>query len=392
MKYKADSAERAQNVGAVIVCAGKGERTGLAYNKILHKVGQKTVIENVLDTFFCICDSVNLTQITLVVSQNDIDAVSDIISTYADNRISITPGGATRGESVYNGLKACPCDVVIIHDGARPYVTPEILKRSVSSAIEHGSGIAAVHSVDTVKRVQNGKLFSLPRTELFNAQTPQTFNYARILDAYGRVEYGACTDDAEVYEKAGYSPVLIDGDYSNTKITTAHDLFPYVPKNCKIGIGYDVHRLVSGRNLILGGVKIDYPLGLLGHSDADVLIHAIMDALLSAAGLPDIGVLFPDTDDRYLGASSIDLLKNVIDKIYEMGFAVGNISAVIIAQRPKLATVIPQMRRTVADIISTDISRINISATTTEGLGIVGSGDAIAANACCLLTEHTNER
>ena len=145
-------------------------------------------------------------------------------------------------------------------------------------------------------------------------QTPQTFRYSEILSAYER---GAanCTDDAEVYAAAGYSPRLIEGNYDNIKITVASDLYRSLPRSCRIGAGFDVHRLVKNRPLILGGVNIEYDLGLDGHSDADVLTHAIMDALLSAAGLPDIGVLFPDTDDKFLGASSIELLKDVTNRV-----------------------------------------------------------------------------
>ena len=156
----------------------------------------------------------------------------------------------------------------------------------------------------------------------------------------------------------------------------------------RIGHGYDVHRLVPERKLILGGVEIPYELGLLGHSDADVLTHAIMDSLLSAAELPDIGVLFPDTDERYLGISSITLLKQVLSEVKRKGYGIGNISAVIIAQKPKLAHVIYDIRQSLACALGIDIKRINISATTTEKLGIIGEGKAIAANASCILTEN----
>lgn len=379
MKYNADSP---LNIAAVIVCAGKGERSGLPYNKILHIIGRKTVLEKSLDVFL----RTRVKHITVVTSKDDIAAVRDITSAYDD--ITVVVGGDTRAQSVYAGLQAYPCDIVLIHDGARPYVSEEIIERAIDGAIEYGSGIAAVPCVDTVKRVQDGKTCSLPRTELFNAQTPQAFRYSEIIDAYSRAD-GVFTDDAEVYENAGYAPRLVEGAYDNIKLTNPAD-FVDADKSYRIGIGFDLHRLVEGRKLILGGVTLDYHLGLLGHSDADVLTHAIMDAMLSAADLPDIGVLFPDTDDKYLGISSITLLKQVLSKVKRKGLGIGNISAVVIAQNPKLAPVISNIRRNLADALNIDIKQINISATTTEKLGLIGEGNAIAANASCLLMENTD--
>ncbi|MBD5132707.1 MAG: 2-C-methyl-D-erythritol 2,4-cyclodiphosphate synthase [Clostridiales bacterium] len=369
------------NVGAVIVCAGRGERTGLAYNKVLYKLGTKTMIETVLDTFY----EAEISPIVLVCSATDLDAITAIANEYKG--VSVVLGGATRTESVFNGLKACRCDIVAIHDGARPYATKELILRTVQSAIEYGSGIAAVKSVDTVKRVRpDGTLTSLNRAELMNMQTPQTFRYNEIFKAYESVS-GVFTDDAEVYEKAGFTPRAVEGSYDNIKITTAADLLKAVPHACHVGIGFDVHKLVEGRKLILGGVQIDYDKGLLGHSDADVLTHAIMDALLSAADLPDIGVLFPDTDDKFLGVSSMKLLNEVVQKVKANGFAIENVSAVIAAQKPKLMRIIPDIRRSLSTTLGIELSRVNVSATTTEELGIIGEGRAIAANASCILSE-----
>ncbi|MCH5165961.1 MAG: 2-C-methyl-D-erythritol 2,4-cyclodiphosphate synthase [Clostridiales bacterium] len=376
MKYCTDTPCK---IAAVIVCAGKGERSGLSYNKVLHHIGQKTVLERSLDTF----NETRVNHITVVASQEDLPAVRDITSAYEN--VSVVTGGDTRFKSVYEGLKAYPCDIVLIHDGARPYVTKEIIERTIDSAIEHGSGIAAMPATDTVKRVKNGVVSSLPREQLYNTQTPQTFRYSEITDAYSRAK-GTFTDDAEVYESAGYSPRLVEGSYGNIKLTTPND-FTSPCKDCKIGVGYDVHRLTEGRKLILGGVTIDYPLGLLGHSDADVLTHAIMDALLSAADLPDIGVLFPDTDEKYLGISSMTLLKQVMQEVARKGYCLGNVSAVVIAQKPKLAPIISDIRSSLAIALGIKINQVNVSATTTENLGVVGEGRAIAATASCILTE-----
>ncbi len=377
MKCKTDDRS---SVAAVVVCAGRGERSGLPYNKVLHRIGCKTVLESVLDV---LCRT-EVGHVTVVSSPDDLDRIKEITLQYENTSVVI--GGKTRAQSVINGLKAHKCDIVVIHDGARPFVTEDIISRSIASAIGFGSGIAAVKSIDTVKRVTSDGVTALPRDELYNVQTPQTFRYSEILYAYDGMT-GSPTDDAEVYERAGFKPRLIEGDYSNKKITTPSDLLS-LSGGCKIGVGFDLHRLVHDRKLILGGVEIAYERGLLGHSDADVLTHAIMDALLSAADLPDIGVLFPDTDERYKGISSMKLLSDVLARVTEHGYGIGNISAVVMAQKPKLAPHIESIRSSLCEALEIDKSRINVSATTTEGIGLIGEGNAIAVSASCILTEN----
>ena len=379
MKSKTDNTV----LGAVILCGGKGERTGLPYNKVLHAVGQKTVLERVLDTF----SQCGFSKITVVASKSDFDKIRELSEGY--DGITVAIGGATRAESVLNGLKACPCDIVAIHDGARPYATKELVLRTIAAVKEFGSVVAAVPATDTVKMIFDGAAKSLPRDQLVNMQTPQTFIYSEILRAYKSLET-AVTDDAEAFERIGGKVHIVDGEYSNIKITTASDLYRCVPAACRIGVGYDVHRLAENRPLILGGINVPYDKGLLGHSDADVLTHAIMDALLSAADCPDIGVLFPDTDDRYLGASSIALLREVLRVIGSRGYTVQSVSAVIIAQAPKLMHVIPDIRKNLAEVIGIDASRLNVSATTTEKLGTIGKAQAIASSATCILTENVS--
>lgn len=378
---KCKTADR-PDVAAVVVCAGKGERSGLAYNKVLYRIGHKTLLERVLD----VISRTEISHTTVVASAADMDNVCELVADY-DN-VSVVLGGETRAQSVLNGLNARKCDIVVIHDGARPFADPEIFTRSINSAITYGSGIAAVPAVDTIKRINSdGTLVGLKRDELFNIQTPQTFRYDEITDAYARAGGDLSTDDAEVYERAGYFPRPVVGDYKNKKITTPSDLVAGLPESCRVGVGFDVHRLVEGRRLVLGGVEIPHSLGLLGHSDADVLTHAIMDALLSAAGLPDIGVLFPDTDAAFAGISSMILLKSVAERISDAGYNIINISTAVMAQKPKLAPVISQIRNSLAAALEIDAAKVNISATTTEELGIVGQNQGMAATASCLLAE-----
>lgn len=369
-------------VGVVVVAAGKGERTGLTYNKVLYNIGHKTVLESVLDKLKPYAD-----QIIIVCADFDLPKIRDIAELY-DAKVVL--GGDTRFLSVYNGLKALtPCDIALIHDGARPFLNEHIITECIKSALLSGSGVAAVPAIDTVKQQQDGKVTTLDRSTLYNVQTPQAFNYARIIDAYSRFDGDSATDDSAVYEYAGNRTVLVNGDYNNTKITTAADLFR-LNENINIGVGFDVHRLVSGRALILGGVELSYEKGLLGHSDADVLTHAVMDAMLSAANLPDIGVLFPDDSPDTLDISSMVLLDKVKQMI-DSRYSIVSVSAVIAAQKPKLAPIIPDIKASLAQRLGIEKSCINISATTTEGLGIIGNGDAIAANAACILNTKNTE-
>ncbi len=371
---------------AMLLCAGTGSRTKLAYNKILHYIGKKTVLELTLEAFA----QSDASDLLLVINPADEAAIKELSAPYENVRL--TYGGKTRTESVRNGLKAASdCDVVAIHDGARPFVSPSLINATIESAIKHGSGIAAVRSTDTVKEAENGNLKkSIPREKLWNVQTPQTFLFEQIKKAYNDVD-GDYTDDSEVYSLAGFTPKIVEGEYGNIKITTESDLFGFMPEKARIGTGFDVHELVEGRPLVLGGTVIPHEKGLLGHSDADVLAHAVMDALLSAAGLPDIGVLFPDTDKATEGISSMVLLERVAEKIKTAGYALGNISAVLMAQKPKLAPHIQTMRQNLSNKLRADVTQINVSATTTEHLGIIGEEKGIAASAVCMLIRSESE-
>ena len=371
---------------AMLLCAGTGSRTKLAYNKILHYIGKKTVLELTLDAF----EKSDASDLLLVINPSDEVAIRELAAPYKNVRF--THGGNTRTESVRRGLEAIgESEFVAIHDGARPFVSPALINATIESAKKYGSGIAAVRSTDTVKEAENGTFIkSLSREKLWNVQTPQTFSLEQIKKAYNDIN-GDYTDDSEVYSLAGFSPKIVEGEYGNVKITTESDLYGFMPSTARIGTGFDVHELVTGRPLVLGGITVPHNKGLSGHSDADALAHAIMDALLSAAGLQDIGVLFPDTDKSTEGISSMLLLERVNEKIRAAGYEVGNISSVIMAQKPKLATHIQSMRQNLANELKIELSKINISATTTEHLGIIGEEKGIAASAVCILTRSKHE-
>ena len=369
------------DVCAVVLCGGTGSRTGLSYNKVLYAIGHKTLLEYVLDAFAKSCVS----RVVIAANEADRRAVQAIAASYEN--VCVVAGGDTRTRSVQNGLQAAAgCDIVVIHDGARPFVTPRLIDDTVRAAKAFGSGIAAVPAVDTVKEAENGVITkSLCRDKLWCMQTPQTFSYAQLCDAYAKTD-GTFTDDAELFAAAGYTPHIVTGEYENKKITTPADLVVGAPAYTKIGTGFDVHPLCAGRELILGGVHIPHDKGLQGHSDADVLTHAVTDAILSAADLPDIGVLFPDTDPATEGIDSLLLLQDVCRRVSDLGYTVGNVSAVVLAQKPKLMPHIGAIRRSLCNVLQTDESRVNVSATTAEHLGIVGEEKGMAASASCLLT------
>lgn len=293
-------------------------------------------------------------------------------------------GGASRAESARRAFAAANgADIVMVHDGARPYVTAELIKSVAAAAAEHGASVPAIPVKDTIKQIDSsGFSAGTPdRSTLRAVQTPQAFR----ADIYERMMRSGkdATDDAGIAEMLGIPVKLVDGDPANIKITTPDDLPKEGAGMLRIGHGYDVHLLAENRKLIIGGTEIPYELGLLGHSDADVLVHAVMDAMLGALALGDIGKHFPDSDPKYKGADSIGLLKQVTALIDREGYAVSNLDCTINAEKPKLSPYIAQMRENIAAACGCDVSCISVKATTEEGLGLAGKG--IGATCVCLL-------
>lgn len=365
---------------ALIAAAGTGSRTCLKENKIFFTLEDgKTVIEKTVNAFL---NTKRIDKVCIVCAKNDLERLQTIFG----DKVLYSLGGKTRGESVLKGLQQFNGQFtkVLVHDGARPYVTEDIINRVIDN-IENGMGvIAGVKVTDTIKETNGDKIIvSTPlRDRLWSAQTPQGFNYDELLSAYNKAGTDL-TDDGAVFESAGYQTKMVEGGYFNKKITTKEDVA--MPKVFLSGIGFDVHQLVSDRALILGGVNIPYEKGLLGHSDADVLLHAVMDALLGAAGMGDIGKHFPDTDEKYKGISSMLLFRHVVELLKDNGFEIVNISAVVMAQRPKLKPYIDEMNKNISLNAGLDISRVNVAATTTEKLGFVGREEGISAQATVML-------
>lgn len=373
-------------VGVVIAAAGSGLRMGAEGNKVLLPVQGKPMLQYSLECFEAM-DEVR--DLVVVTREEDQEMVGTLLERMQPTkRIQVVPGGPVRQESVYRGLQALPADTewVIIHDGARPFITTTAVRRGLEAAREHGAVGLAVPVKDTIKRVRAGVVVdTLPRSELWAMQTPQIFRYELILKAHqeARRRDLVATDDCALVEALGHPVQIVPGEYSNIKVTTPEDL----PRReeFSVGSGYDVHRLVPGRPLILGGVEIPFELGLLGHSDADVLTHAVMDALLGALGAGDIGEHFPDTDSSYAGISSMALLARVMELVRSRGWEVSNADAVVLAQRPKLTPWKGAIRTSLAQALGVFEARVNIKASTSEGLGFVGRGEGIAAQAVVML-------
>ena len=385
---------------AVIVAAGKGTRMGLERNKVLYPVLGEPVIVRTVRAF----EETGLfgSGIVVVASACDMDDMRAMFAQGGVHVSALVEGGRDRQESVSRGVSACApeAEIIAIHDGARPLVTREVIEATIESAKAHGTGVAAVQLKDTVKRVdESGLVVDTPRRDMLRAvQTPQTFDAKLIREAHVRFMNGnergeRATDDAMLAEWMGASVHLTDGDAENIKITTPEDMLlaeqvlmkrlgiKKEESAMRIGHGYDVHRLVEDRKLILCGVEVPHTLGLLGHSDADVAYHALTDALLGAAAMGDIGRHFPDTDPKYKGADSGKLLDHVMELIWEKGYVVGNVDVTIIAQRPKLKDYIEQMRENVAAHLKVDLDCVNVKATTTEKLGFEGEGLGISTHA-----------
>lgn len=383
---------------AILPAAGTGSRTNLQDNKIFYPLGGIPILLHALRPFIY-NDSIDT--IVVVASQKDMDKVQTLLSTYAKCKIVL--GGATRVESVYNGLqflqKNAPCDFVLIHDAARPFLKKDFLEQILQATKKYASCVPILPPTDSVLTLQNGKYQRhFHRQNIGMVQTPQSFAFDKLLSAYSQLDLkdtttlqNIFTDDSSIYAKFIAPPYMLTGDIKNKKITYIEDV-QNLPQQMYSGIGQDVHRFcTSGNAIVLGGVTIPAKFALDAHSDGDVLVHAIMDALLSAAGLADIGQYFPNTDPTYKDCNSLTLLKEVYTLLQQKGFVVTHISASILAEHPKLAPYIAQMKENIASILQMEASKIGITVTTTEKLGAIGRGEGIFVTAIANIVTFLDE-
>ena len=381
-------------VSAILAAAGRGTRLGAAEPKQLLMVGDRSILQRSFD----ILDRHNQIDEIVIALPPELAASPPAYLISSRKPVRIVDGGGRRQDSVAKAFDqvSAAATMIVIHDAARPFATADLFTRVIEAAAMGGAAIAALQASDTVKEATAAPGLqvvsrTLVRESIYMAQTPQAFT-REVLEhaiAIGRESIGGATDEASLAEDAGHSVRLVDGEMTNIKITTHHDLriseALMGSRTPRIGTGYDLHRLEAGRPLILGGVELAHEAGLAGHSDADALCHAVTDAILGAAAAGDIGQHFPDTDPKWKGANSVALLKAAVAMVRGAGFAVANVDAVIIAERPKLAPQIPAMRANLAHAIGIDVSAVSVKGKTNERVDALGRNEAIAVHAVALL-------
>jgi 2-C-methyl-D-erythritol 4-phosphate cytidylyltransferase/2-C-methyl-D-erythritol 2,4-cyclodiphosphate synthase len=386
------------HVTAIIAAGGRGARFGGDRPKQMLSLGGQPILQRTIDAFLK-CSRIS--DVVVALPTGLLADPPDYLRTAGD-RLCLVEGGARRQDSVANAFArvAGLADIVVIHDAARPLVSEAVIGRTIDGAIESGAAIAAVRAHDTVKRGDERGVIveTLKRDEIYLAQTPQAFRAGVLREALAQAAAGSHegTDEAMLAELAGHPVRLVEGDPRNLKITTPADLAiaerllgAAPPPALRVGNGYDLHRLVAGRPLILGGVTIPYEKGLQGHSDADAVCHAVTDAILGAAGAGDIGRHFPDTDPQWKGADSIVLLERAAAIVHGAGFALVNIDVVVIAQRPKLVPHIDAIRARLAAALGCDAAQVSVKGKTNEGVDSMGAGESIAVHAVALLHRST---
>lgn len=373
----------AKNVCALICAGGKGTRAGFNKNKLLKDVLGIPVLERTIAAFA----AAGISEIVVAAAREDFPEIAPLCRKYG---ATLCEGGATRFLSVYSGLQQIKSEIVLIHDGARPFVSAETVAACIQSVKTYKSGVCAVPATDTLAAAnENGEIESYPvRAKTYRLQTPQGFYLAEIRAAYDQaIQNGETdfTDDSSVYAKYIRAPKLCAGEEKNIKLTYAED---FRKAFARVGIGVDTHAFGRAQNyIVLGGVQVPSESGLIAHSDGDVLCHAVMDALLSAAGLKDIGHYFPDTSAEWENADSMKMLAKVISLVRGQGFRPVNLSAAIQAEKPRLAKYIGAIKKSLASALNLPETAVGISAGTNEKLGYIGEGKGITANAAVLLEQ-----
>ena len=371
-------------IAAILVAAGTGTRFGAEMPKQFLMLAGKPVIRHAAEAL-----AAHVSLLQPVGEAGPIGAALDGVA----GLLPVVPGGATRQDSVRAGLEALAPfapDIVLVHDAARPFIPPETIPALVAALAESPGAIPAAPVADTLKRVVRGVITeTVPRAELFRAQTPQAFRFDVLLEAHRSGLVGA-TDDASLLEAAGLSVEVVPGSDDNIKLTYPDDLIRLerimavsgaVSRVCRVGTGFDVHVLEAGRPLFLCGVQVPHDKGLAGHSDADVGIHALCDAIYGALAEGDIGRHFPPSEATWKNADSARFLIHAAERIAARGGRLVNADVTLICERPKITPHAPAMIARLASLLGVDAGAISVKATTTERLGFTGRGEGIAAQA-----------
>jgi len=381
---------KTERTAAILVAAGRGLRAGAGGPKQYRTIGGQTVIYRAMEAF---CRHPDVFAVQPVVNPDDAAIFNEAVAGLRHQ--PPTNGGATRQASVHAGLEAlagAKPDIVLIHDAARPFVTPAVISRAIDAAGRTGAAVPAIAVTDTIKQVDaTGNVEATPdRARLRIAQTPQAFRYDVILDAHRRAARdgrGDFTDDAALAEWAGLTVATFEGDPANMKLTTPEDFVREEARlgamlgDIRTGTGYDVHAFGDGDHLMICGVRVPHTRGFLAHSDGDVGLHAMVDAILGALADGDIGSHFPPSDPKWKGAASDRFLKYAVDRVTARGGRIANLEVTLICERPKIGPLRDTMRARIAEITGLDISRVAVKATTSERLGFTGREEGIAATA-----------
>jgi 2-C-methyl-D-erythritol 4-phosphate cytidylyltransferase/2-C-methyl-D-erythritol 2,4-cyclodiphosphate synthase len=379
-----------RRTAAIIVAAGRGLRAGPGGPKQYREIAGRTVIARALEPF---STHPNVTAVQPVCHPDD----SSMFAAAARGLKHLPPvaGGTSRQASVYAGLQALAAaspDVVLIHDAARPFVSHELISRAIDAVAATGAAIPAIAVADTIKQVDtSGHIVATPvRAQLRIAQTPQVFRFDKILDAHRRAAQDGrddFTDDAALAEWAGMTVATFEGDALNIKLTTPEDFAREEARlssalgDVRTGTGYDVHALGDGDHLMICGVRVPHHRGFIAHSDGDVGLHALVDALLGALADGDIGMHFPPSDPKWKGASSDRFLADAVRRVRERGGMIASLEVTLICERPKIGPHRDAMRARIAEIAGVPVSRVAVKATTSERLGFTGREEGIAATA-----------
>lgn len=366
----------AEVVTAVILCAGRGSRFGT--DKILESLDGKPVWKHSFDTFLA---HTQVTNVGIVTSEANLSQ----IESEAPEALFVIEGGESRQESALKGVQAAAEGIVLLHDGARPWISAEVITRVIEAVSANEAAAAAVPVTDTLR--QNGQLVN--RNEFVAMQTPQAATRATFLSAYSSTA-SEFTDEVAVLQAAGVPVTFVEGDPANRKITYLPDLKMNNFPEFRTGIGYDTHTFSQdkGRALWLGGVEFPFEPALEGHSDADALLHAIVDALLGAAALGDIGVHFPNTDPKWHNAPSIEFLIFAKTILFEAGWRIVNVDATVIAEFPKVMRRASEIREVIATALGVSTNAVSVKATTNEKMGAIGRGEGIAAFATAMIVRR----
>ena len=372
----------------ILLAAGNSKRLKSSTPKPYNMVSNKTLLEHSLDAF----KNFDKIKKTIIVFNKKHKNHLNKLNLKSILKI---PGGKTRQESTFKALKRIKrmnCKKVIIHDAARPNPSKKLINEMISKLKKNDAVVPTIKVNDATKRAEKNIIFkNIQRNSLRFSQTPQGFTFKKIYEKHKKNINTIFDDDSALFTEDDEKVITINGSKSNLKITDSEDLniFSNLKKRKTYsGIGFDIHKLVKGRKLYLGGIKVAYPLGLKGHSDADPVLHAIIDSLLGACGLGDIGKLFSDKNKKYKNIRSTTLLKKVVKLIKSINFSINNIDINIIAQKPKIKKYSKKMIQTISKLCEINSNQVNIKGKTTEKLGLVGQGEAIASEVISSVTKY----